>query len=94
VRPASPARKAHGLLAYVVGLCGTLLAVVLLGQRAIRRLRWAADPHGRVRRVLGLVLVLVGVVVLTGADKDLQAWPPETSPWRPWELDAGFVPDG
>jgi hypothetical protein len=34
------------------------------------------------------------VLVLTGADKELQAWLLEHSPWRPWELDAGFVPQG
>jgi cytochrome c biogenesis protein CcdA len=91
--PAEPLFGLVLLLAYVVGLCGTLLAVALLGQRAVRRLRWAADPHGRARRVLGLVLVAVGLLVLTGADKELQAWLLEHSPWRPWELDAGFVPE-
>ena len=91
--PAEPLFGLLLLLAYVAGLCGTLLAVVVLGQRAIRRLRWAADPHGRFRRALGLLLVLVGLMVLTGADKSLQTWVLEHSPWRPWELDAGFVPD-
>jgi len=91
--PAEPLFGMALLLAYVLGLCTTLLAVAVLGQRAIRRLRWAADPHGRFRRALGLVLVLVGVLVLIGADRDLQAWLLEHSPWRPWELDAGFIPD-
>jgi cytochrome c biogenesis protein CcdA len=92
--PAEPLFGLVLLLAYVAGLCSTLLAVVVLGQRAVRRLRWAADPHGRFRRGLGLLLLLVGLMVLTGADKDLQTWVLENSPWRPWELDAGFVPGG
>jgi cytochrome c biogenesis protein CcdA len=91
--PAEPLFGMTLLMAYVGGLCGTLLAVAVLGQRAVRRLRWAADPHGRFRRALGLLLVLVGVLVLTGADRSLQTWLLEHSPWRPWELDAGFVPD-
>lgn len=90
VLPAEPAYGLLLLLAYVAGLAGTLLAVSILGQRAVRRLRWAADPHGRFRRVLGAVFVVVGVLVLTGWMKDLETWLVANSPWRPWELDQGF----
>ena len=91
-----PADLAYGialLLAYAVGLCGTLLAVALLGQRLVRRLGWLADPHGVARRLLGLVVVAVGVMVLFGWDRDLQTWVIENSPVRPWELDQGFIPE-
>jgi len=91
--PAEPLFGMTLLLTYVLGLCGTLLTIAILGQRAIGRLRWAADPHSRFRRTLGLALILVGILVLTGADKDLQTWLLDNSPWRPWELDAGFIPD-
>ena len=49
-----PASLGEGLVllgAYVVGLCATLLAIALLGQRLVRRLGWAADPHGWVQRI-------------------------------------------
>lgn len=91
-----PAEFSYGMLllgAYVVGLCGTLLIISLLGQRFVRRMGWAADPHGWFRRGLGIVFILVGIFVLTGADKDLQAWIIEHSPIRPWELDSGFIPE-
>lgn len=91
-----PAQFGYGMLlltAYVAGLCGTLLVVSLLGQKFVRRMGWAADPHGWFRRVMGLVFILVGIFVLTGADKDLQAWIIENSPIRPWELDSGFIPE-
>jgi cytochrome c biogenesis protein CcdA len=82
------------LLTYIVGLCATLLVIALLGQRAVRRLRWAADPHGWLRRGLGLVFVLVGIGVAFGWDRDLQSWLLEHSPVAPWELDSGFIPGG
>lgn len=91
-----PADLAEGLVllaAYVLGLCATLLAIALLGQRAVRGLRWAADPHGWFRRGLGLVFILVGVAVAAGWDRDLQAWVLENSPIAPWELDSGFIPE-
>lgn len=91
-----PARPAWGTLllaTYAVGLGGTLLLVSLAGQRLVRRLGWLADPDGWVRRGLGLVFVAVGVMVLTGFDRDLQAWTLEHSPVAPWELDSGFIPE-
>lgn len=80
------------LIAYVVGLCVTLLAIALAGQQLLRNVRWIADPHGWVRRGLGAIFVIVGIAVLTGWDRDIQAWIIEHSPIRPWQLDSGFIP--
>lgn len=90
-----PAELGRGLLllgGYVVGLCGTLLLVALLGQRLIGNAGWAADPHSAFRRGLGVVFILVGVVILLGFDRDIQTWILENSPIAPWELDSGFIP--
>lgn len=94
VLPASPVDGLVLLTLYVVGLAGALLVVALAGQRVIARLGWAADPHGRFRRGLGLVFILVGVAVALGWDRDLQAWILEHSPIQPWNLDSGFLPEG
>lgn len=91
-----PAEFGYGmllLLAYVIGLCGTLLAIALLGQRLLRNARWLADPHGLFRRGLGALFIGVGLAVLTGLDKEFQAWVLENSPIAPWELDSGFIPE-
>ena len=91
-----PADFGQGLLlliAYVVGLSGTLLLISLLGQRAVRGARWASDPHGWFRRGLGAVFVIVGILVLTGWLKDLETWLIANSPWQPWNLDSGFIPE-
>jgi len=91
-----PADAVYGLLllvAYAVGLCGTLLVIAVAGQSAVRRLGWAADPHGWVRRTVGALFVVVGLLVLTGVMKDLETWLIAHSPVRPWQLDRGFVPD-
>ncbi len=92
VLPASFGQGMLLLLGYVVGLCGTLLLIALLGQRAIGTARWAADPHGWFRRGLGWIFIAVGIVIIAGWDKDLQIWILEHSPIRPWELDSGFIP--
>ena len=92
VLPASFGQGIGLLIAYVIGLCGTLLAIALIGQRFIGAARWAADPHGWFRRGLGWIFIVVGVAVVAGWDKDLQTWVIENSPIRPWELDSEFIP--
>lgn len=92
VLPASLARGITMLIAYTIGLCGALLAIALLGQRAIGKARWAANPHGWFRRGLGALFIFVGIAVIFGWDKDLQTWVIENSPIRPWELDSEFIP--
>lgn len=93
VLPASFTQGFVLLLGYVTGLCVTLLAIALLGQRFIGNARWAADPHSWFRRGLGIVFILVGVAIAFGLDKGIQAWVIEHAPIAPWNLDAGFIPE-
>lgn len=92
VLPAEPGFGLILLLAYVAGLCGTLLGISMLGQRAVRGARWAADPDGWFRRGIGAIFIVIGILVLTGWMKDLETWLIANSPFRPWDLDQGFIP--
>lgn len=74
VLPSSFATGLSSIVAYAVGLGLMLLLIGLLGQRLIAKLRWAANPNGWFRRVLGLVFILVGVAVATSLDRDLQTF--------------------
>jgi cytochrome c biogenesis protein CcdA len=62
------------LLFYTLGLALALLAIGLLGQRVATKLRWMADPHGRFRIIVGTVLVLFGVLILSGVDKVIESY--------------------
>lgn len=92
VLPAEPARGLVLLAAYIVGLCGTLLLIALAGQRVVARFGWAADAHGRFRRGLGTVFIVIGVLVATGWMKDIETWLIANAPIAPWNLDSGFIP--
>ncbi|MFY9714097.1 MAG: cytochrome c biogenesis protein CcdA [Microbacterium sp.] len=72
VLPVSFAEGFVHVIAYAVGLAGTLLLVGLLGRRLVRRLGWLADPRGWFRRVIGILFVVVGIAVIAGLDKALQ----------------------
>ena len=93
VLPASFAQGMVLLLAYVIGLCGTLLVVALLGQKVMAKAKWLANPDGAFRKILGVIFILVGLAIILGLDKEFQTWFIETSPIRPWELDSGFIPE-
>jgi cytochrome c biogenesis protein CcdA len=94
VLPASFAQGIGLLVAYVIGLCGTLLIVSLLGQTVMGRARGIANPDGWFRKALGVTFVLVGIAIILGLDKEFQTWVIENSVFRPWELDSTFIPNG
>lgn len=73
ILPADPLRGLGYLIAYVAGLTLLLAAVMVGGRALLTRLRWAIDPEGAFHKVLGVVLVLVGVAIATGLDKTLLA---------------------
>ncbi|MGL5849413.1 MAG: cytochrome c biogenesis protein CcdA, partial [Phycicoccus sp.] len=80
VLPAEPGRGLVLLTGYVAGLVAVLLAVAVAGQRLVRRLRWAADPHSWFRRGLGALFVVLGVLIATGLMQDVEVWVLENSP--------------
>ncbi len=68
------------LIAYSVGLSLALLLIAFIGQRIVDAFGVAANPHGKFKKVLGILFLLVGVAIITGFDKQLQTQ----------ILDAGF----
>jgi cytochrome c biogenesis protein CcdA/thiol-disulfide isomerase/thioredoxin len=62
------------LAVYAAGLSLVLLLISLLGQKFVSKIRWAANPNGWFKKSLGLLFVLVGIFILTGADKQLQTY--------------------
>ena len=74
VLPVSFAEGVAYVIAYAIGLAGMLLLIALLGRRLVRRLGWLANPDGWFRRAIGVVFIAVGIIVITGFDKQLQTW--------------------
>ena len=74
VLPASFVEGLVAIIAYAVGLASALLLVGYLGQALARRLGWLSRPDGWFRRVLGILMIVVGIAVVFGLDKVLQTW--------------------
>lgn len=60
------------LVTYAGSLSTTLLLISLYGQRLIKNLKWASNPNGIFKKVLGIIFILVGFGIVTGLDKKLQ----------------------
>jgi len=66
VLPASLALGAADMLAYAVGLCAFLFIISIVGQKLVGNLATAADPDAWWRKALGILLILTGLLIVTG----------------------------
>ncbi len=61
------------LFVYALGLSLMLLLIAFAGQKVIHKLGWATDPKGWFKRIVGVIFLLIGIAVITGFDKTLEA---------------------
>lgn len=69
------------LLAYIAGLVLVLGLIAALGQRVTAKLQLGASGQSWLKRGVGILFIIVGIFILTGNDKKLEAW----------VLDQGFL---
>ncbi|WP_167141845.1 cytochrome c biogenesis protein DipZ [Canibacter zhoujuaniae] len=80
VLPARPAEAVFYLSMYCIGMAGLLLAIALAGRKLVEKLKWAANPKGWFQRGIGVLMIVVGLFVATGFDKQFQAWAADKVP--------------
>ncbi len=73
VLPESYGKGILYLSVYALGLSLMLLLIGYLGQKFVKRLNGFSDPKSKVKRGLGLLFILVGIFIMTGTDKKIQA---------------------
>lgn len=79
------------LVAYALGLSLVLLIVALFGQKAVSRMKWAADPNGRFKKILGGILIFVGLAILFGWDKQTEIFLIEKNYFDVGQLETRFL---
>jgi len=60
--------------AYTLGLALFMLLIAIFGQRVIKKLKFAANPNGAFRKILGVIFIIVGLSVITGFDKQVEVY--------------------
>lgn len=61
------------LLAYVIGLGLFLLVIAVAGQKLVNWLGIASNPDGWFKKAIGILFLIVGIAVIFGWDKKLEA---------------------
>lgn len=62
------------LAAYTAGLCFALFLVAFLGRAFVQKVKFAADPNGWFKKALGVLFIIVGIGIILGWDKDIEAF--------------------
>ncbi|MFZ1250555.1 MAG: cytochrome c biogenesis protein CcdA [Candidatus Microsaccharimonas sp.] len=69
ILPAQPLTGLVYLTAFILGLAVMLSLIALLGNSLLKKLGWSLNPKGIFRRVLGIILIIIGVFIVFGIDK-------------------------
>ncbi len=80
------------MTAYALGLGLALLAIALAGRRLTAKLGWAVNPNGVFRKVLAVILIVVGVLVITGLNSHFQTWAADHLPFVATRLEEKLLP--
>ena len=62
------------LLVYAAGLSLMMFIIAYTGQKFMSKLKVAADPHGRFKKGLGILFLIIGLGIINGYDKKFEAW--------------------
>ena len=60
------------LLAYVIGLCGFLLIISIMSQTAIGKLDLASNSRGWIKRIIGVIFIILGILIIFGLDQKFE----------------------
>lgn len=85
ILPAQPLEGLVYLLAYIAGLMLMLGVIAIFGQKLIARLGWGINPESRFHRILGIILIVVGIAIMTSFDKTLLTWLVSQG-WFDWQV--------
>lgn len=86
VLPVQPLVGLGYLLVFVLGLALMLALIAIFGQKLIKKLGWGINPRGVFRRVLGIILIVIGVMIMTGFDKTILSFLVESG-WYDFQID-------
>jgi len=90
-----PASFTSGLLylsAYSIGLGSILLLLVIFGQSLLSKIKWMSKPDSKFQKILGLLFIVLGVIILFGIEKDIQAAILESGVYSPIEsIEKSFI---
>ena len=87
ILPSSFLQGVINIAIFVMGMMIPFLLIGLGGQKVVKRFRFMANPEGWFRKTLGIILVLVGLMVITGFQKKIEQTIIESGYFGPVEFE-------
>lgn len=79
------------LLVYAVGLMIPLIAIGYGGRTLVTKIKFAANPQGFIKRGVGVLLLITGIVIMAGLDKKIESVILDTGYSGPIEIEQSFL---
>lgn len=83
ILPASFITGLGYLIAYAAGLGAILLLISIFGGLLVNKMKWMSNPRGLFQKGVGVIFIIVGIVVILGIDKKIQAFTLENGWYDP-----------
>lgn len=62
------------LIVYSIGMAATLLVIAFLGHSVLHKLGLLNNPNSKLARTIGILFIIVGILVISGLDKQIQTF--------------------
>ncbi|MEX0931872.1 MAG: peptide-methionine (S)-S-oxide reductase MsrA [Candidatus Paceibacterota bacterium] len=62
------------LIGFTIGLAVSLLLIAYFGQQIVNKITAHMETAGKLKRVFGVIIILVGIAIFTGYDKKIEAF--------------------
>ncbi len=85
ILPVSPLEGLIYLALYIGGLVIMITIALLAGRLIITKLGWGMNSESLFHKIMGLLLMIIGVMILFGFDKQLLGWMVEQG-WFQWQV--------
>jgi len=89
--PVSFFQGIYYLLVYLLGLSLVLLLIVIFGHKFTSRYRWMTNPSGAFKKIIGLVLIVVGIMVIFRLDKRLETYFIKEGIYNPTRIEQDLI---
>lgn len=62
------------LISFITGLALAIVTIAIVGRKLISHIGWAINPQGNFKKIIGIIFVIVGILIATGSDKQIQSY--------------------
>ena len=79
------------MISYILGLSLVMLLVTIFGHKIVKKLKFASNPNGLFKKVLGIIFLVIGVLIITGLDKKLELYVANNTFFDPAKLEQSLL---